>query len=211
MPSLAAAGSVSSLLASLQALAKSFLTLATVEGKQAGLRLLSMLGLALLAAGLAVTGWLGLLAGIVLALVQNNIVSWGVALGVVALLSFAGAGGLALMMMRRSAKPLFAATRRQLGPRGNPEIHVNDGSPPLVPYEQEVEEGRMAAYAEYQVGRRRLRRRLGSPLIIGGVMLAGIAAGYLVGGRRQPKDQFDRGGPSAWTRVLGLVQVLTPL
>jgi hypothetical protein len=61
MRSLTAAISVSSLLASLHVWALRFLTLATEEGKQAGQRLLSMLGLALLAAGLAITGWLGLL------------------------------------------------------------------------------------------------------------------------------------------------------
>lgn len=43
--------------------------------------------------------------------------------------------------MRRSQKPLFAATLRQLGPRRNLEIAVNEGSPPVVPYEQDVEEG----------------------------------------------------------------------
>lgn len=77
MPSIAAAGSVSSLLASLHALVKRSLTLVTEEGRQAGLRLLSTLGLALLAAGLAITGGLGLLAGIFLALVLNDIVSGG--------------------------------------------------------------------------------------------------------------------------------------
>lgn len=211
MPSLATAVSVSSLLASLHVLVRRFLTLATMEGQQAGQRLLSMLGLALLAAGLAITGWIGLLACLVVALVQHNIVSWGVALGLAALLSFAGAGGLVLMIMRRSAKPLFAATRRQLGAYRNREIEVNDSSPPRLPYEQELEEGRMAAHAEYQVLRKRLRRRIASPLVIGGGVLAGIAAGYLVGGRRQPKYPLAPSRPSAWMQVLGSLRVLTPL
>lgn len=170
-----------------------------------------MLGLALLAAGLAITGWLALLAGLVFALVQNNIVSWWVALGIAALLSFAGAGGFALMIMRRGSEPLFAATRRQLGPRRSPEIEMNDDSLPLVPHEQEVEESRMAAHAEYQVLRQSLHRRLKGPLIIGGGMLAGIAVGYLVRARRHPKYLLALGHRSAWTRVLGSVQVLTPL
>lgn len=211
MPSLTATVSVSSLLASVHTLARRFLTLTTVEGQQAGLRLLSMLGLALLAAGLAITGWLGLLAGIVVALVQNDIVSWWLALGIAALLSFAGAGGLALMTLRRGAKPFFAATRRQLGPCGKLEIEVNEGSPPLAPYEQEVEDGRMAAHAEYQELRKRLRRRVASPLVIGGGVLAGIAVGYLVGGRRQPKYPLQPGRPNAWMQVLGSLRVLTPL
>ena len=53
-----------------------------------------MLGLALAAAVLAITGWLAMLACVVLALVQNDIVGWGWALAIAALLSFAGAGGL---------------------------------------------------------------------------------------------------------------------
>jgi uncharacterized membrane protein YqjE len=211
MPSLAAAGSISSLLALLHTWAKRFITLATMEGKQAGLNLLLMLGLALLAAGLAFTCWLGLLAGIVLGLVQNNIFSWWVALGIAALLSFAGAGGLALMILRHSRKPLFDATRRQLGLRCNQDFEVIDGSPPLAPYEQEVEKGRLAAYAEYQVVRKSWRRRLGSPLIICGTMLTGVAVGYLVRGRHQPKERLDTGRTSAWTQVLCSVQALTPL
>lgn len=211
MPTLATARSVSSLLASVDALAKRFLSLATEEGRQAGLRLLSLLGLALLAAGLAITGWLGLLAGIVLALVEHNIVSGGIALGIAALLSFAGAGGLALVVMRRSAKPLFAATRRQLGSHRKLETEGNDGSPPLVPYEREVEEGRTAAYAEYQEVRNSLRRRLGSPLIIGGVLVAGIAVGYLGRHRRQSSNRIDSGRPGAWSQVLGTAQILIPL
>lgn len=211
MPSSATAGSVSSLLASLHVLARRFLTLAMLEGRQAGLRLLSMLALALLAAGLAVTGWLGLLAGIVLALVENNIVSWVAALGIAALLSFAGAGGLALMVVRRCAKPLFAATRRQLGPRRNLNTEGGAGSTPLLPHEQEVVDGSMAAYAEYQVARKSVRHRLGSPLIIGGVMVAGIAVGYLGRGRHQTRNQLGTGGPSAWMQILGSAQVLIPL
>lgn len=211
MPTLATDRSVSSLLASLHILARRFLDLATLEGRQASLRLLSMLGLALLAAGLAITGWLGLLAGIVLTLVQNNIVSSGVALGIAALLSFVGAGGLALVIMRRSAKPLFAATRRQLGSHRNLETEGDDGSPPLVPYERAVEEGRTAAYAEYQLVRNSLRRRLGSPLIIGGVLVVGIAVGHLGRGRRQSRNRIDFGGPGAWSQVLDTAQILIAL
>lgn len=211
MPPLATTGSLSSLLASLHLAARRVLSLAILEGKQASLRLVSMLGLALLAAGLAITGWLGLLACIVVTLVQNNIASWGSALGIAALLSFAGAGGLALMLMRQGSRPLFAATQRQLEPDRDLESAVNDDRPPLAPHEQEVREGRMAAQAEYQVLRKRLRRRLGSPLIIGAGMLAGIAAGYLVRGRHRHKAPLGAGRPSAWMQVLGSLQVLTPL
>ena len=114
MQSVAPTGSVSSLIASVRALGERFLTLITLEGKQAGLSLAWMLGLALAAAVLAITGWLAMLACVVLALVQNDIVGWGWALSIAALLSFAGAAGLVLMVIRRSRYLLFPATRRQL-------------------------------------------------------------------------------------------------
>jgi len=114
MRHVAPTGSISALIASLRVLGEHFLTLATHEGKQAGLSLAWMLGLALAAAVLALTGWLALLACLVLALVQNDIVGWGWALAIAALLSFAGAGGLVLLAIRRSRHLLFPATRRQL-------------------------------------------------------------------------------------------------
>jgi uncharacterized membrane protein YqjE len=107
-------GTIASLIASVRVLGERFLTLATLEGRQAGLSLAWMLGLALAAAVLAITGWLALVACVVLALVQNDIVGWGSALSIAALLSFAGAGGLVLMVIQRSRYLLFPATRRQL-------------------------------------------------------------------------------------------------
>ena len=113
MHSVTPTGSMSSLFASVRTLGERFFALVTLEGKQAGLSLAWMLGLALAAAVLAITGWLALLACIVLALVQNNIVGWGWALSISALLSFAGTGGLVFMMIQRSRNLLFPATRRQ--------------------------------------------------------------------------------------------------
>ena len=114
MRSVAPTGSISSLIASARALGERFLTLATLEGRQAGLGLAWMLGLALAAAVLAITGWLAMLACVVLALVQNDIVGWGWALAIAALLSFAGAGGLVFMVIQRSRHLLFPAARRQI-------------------------------------------------------------------------------------------------
>ena len=113
MQSVAPTGSFSSLIASVRALGERFLTLAMLEGQQAGLSLAWMLGLALAAAVLAITGWLAMLACVVLALVQNDIVGWGWALAIAALLSFAGTGGLVFMLIQRSRHLLFPATRRQ--------------------------------------------------------------------------------------------------
>jgi len=114
MHSVAPRGSISSLIASVRDLGERFLTLVTLEGRQAGLSLAWMLALALAAAMLAVTGWLAMIACVVVALVQNDIVSWGWALSIAALLSFAGAGGLVYMVIQRSRYLLFPATRRQL-------------------------------------------------------------------------------------------------
>ena len=114
MHSVAPTGSISSLIASVRALGERFLTLVTLEGQQAGLSLAWMLGLALAAAVLAITGWLAMLACVVLALVQNDIVGWEWALSIAALLSFAGAGGLVFMVIQRSRYLLFPVTRRQL-------------------------------------------------------------------------------------------------
>ena len=115
MHSVAPTGSKSSFIASVRALGERFFTLVMLEGKQAGLSLAWMLGLALAAAVLAITGLLALLACIVLALVQNDIVGWGWALSIASLLSFAGAGSLAFMVIQLSRNLLFPATRRQLG------------------------------------------------------------------------------------------------
>jgi uncharacterized membrane protein YqjE len=114
MHSVAPRESISSLIASVRELGERFLTLMTLEGRQAGLNLAWMLALALAAAMLAITGWLALIACVVLALVQNDIVGWGWALSIAALLSFAGAGGLLFMAIQRSRYLLFPATRRQL-------------------------------------------------------------------------------------------------
>jgi uncharacterized membrane protein YqjE len=114
MRSAAPKGSISSLIASVRDLGERFLTLVTLEGRQAGLSLALMLALALAAAMLAITGWLAMIACVVLALVQNDIVGWGWALSIAALLSFAGAGGLVFMVIQRSRYLLFLGTRRQL-------------------------------------------------------------------------------------------------
>jgi uncharacterized membrane protein YqjE len=114
MRSAAPKGSISSLIASVRELGERFLTLVTLEGRQAGLSLAWMLALALAAAMLAITGWLALIACVVLALVQNGIVDWGWALSIAALLSFAGAGGVVFMVIQQSRYLLFPATRRQL-------------------------------------------------------------------------------------------------
>jgi hypothetical protein len=99
---------------SLRTLGEHFLALLTLECRQAGQSLAWMVGLALVAGVLVITGWLALLACIVLLLVHHQIVGWGWALSIAALLSFAGAGGLVCMAIRQSRHLRFAATLRQL-------------------------------------------------------------------------------------------------
>lgn len=108
------AGSISSLTASVRVLGERLLALAELEGRRAGVSLALMLGLALAAAVLVITGWIAIVATVVLALVLNGIVGWGWALAIAALLSFAGAGGLVVVVIRRSHDLTFPATRRQL-------------------------------------------------------------------------------------------------
>jgi hypothetical protein len=107
-------GSVSSLAAAVRVLGERLLALAALEGRRAGVSLAFMLGLALAAAVLAVTGWVAALAAVMLALVQNDVIGWGWALAIAAASSFAGAGGLVALAIRRSGDLTFPATRRQL-------------------------------------------------------------------------------------------------
>jgi hypothetical protein len=182
------------LIASVRALGERFLTLVTLEGKQARLSLAWMLALALAAAALAITGWLALLACVVLALVQNDIVGWGWALAIAALLSFAGAGG-----------PVFMMTWG---------INKRKRSDSIVLAEQQVAEARTAALAEYQAARAELRRRMSSLVFMGGVLIGAIALSYLVLGRGKQKRRVDPGSPGspgAWSQVVKTVQVLLPL
>ncbi|MGH8728450.1 MAG: phage holin family protein [Burkholderiales bacterium] len=114
--------SFSSFLQSIRALVDSFLHLMVLEGKQAASSLIFMVAFGLGAVVLVITGWLALVACVVVALVQNDIIGWATALIIAALLSFAGSGGLILLLIRKSQDLLFKATRRQLaGQDAEPE------------------------------------------------------------------------------------------
>ena len=77
--------------------------------------------------------------------------------------------------------------------------------------EQQVAEARTAALGEYEAARANLRRHIGSPVFIGGVLLGATALGYLAFGRGKPKRLVDRGSTGAWSRAARTVQVLLPL
>ncbi len=75
--------------------------------------------------------------------------------------------------------------------------------------EQRVAEARTAALAEYEAARANLRRRMGSPILIGGVLLGVIALGYFTLGRGKRPACAD--SPGAASRVVKTMQVLLPL
>jgi len=88
---------------------------------------------------------------------------------------------------------------------------MNERSDSIVLAEQQLAEARTAVLAEYQAARAKLRRRMGSPVFIGGVLLGVIALGYLALGRGKPKRPVHPGSPGAGSRVVKTVQVLLPL
>lgn len=88
---------------------------------------------------------------------------------------------------------------------------MNKRSDSIALAEQQVAEARTAALAQYQAARAQLRRRIGSPVFIAGVLLGAIALGYLALGRGKPKRLVDPGSPGAWARAVKTVQVLLPL
>jgi hypothetical protein len=96
------------------------LQLAVLEGRQAGARLALMFSLGAAAAALLMTGWLALVGAGVAVLVERQILGWSAALLAAALLSFAIAGVLVLLILRHSRNALFRATRRQLGLQAAP-------------------------------------------------------------------------------------------
>jgi hypothetical protein len=81
----------------------------------------------------------------------------------------------------------------------------------IVLAEQQVAEARMTVSNDYQVARAKLRRRMGSPVFIGGFLLGAIALGYLALGRGKPKRTVYPRRRGAWSRVCKTVQVLLPL
>lgn len=91
----------------------SFRDLVVLEGKKAGIGLALILGFGVGATALLIVGWIALLGSVVAALVENDILGWIWSLLLVALLNFAGAGGLMFLAIKRSKNLLFSATRRQ--------------------------------------------------------------------------------------------------
>jgi hypothetical protein len=101
----------------------SFLALAALEGKKAGIGLALMVGFSVGATALAFTGWLALVGCAVAALVEHNILGWVWSMLAVALLNFCGAGAFVFLAIRRKRDLMFFATRHQLGMRSVDSPH----------------------------------------------------------------------------------------
>ena len=104
-------------LASVRVVFSSFLQLLTLEARRAGLALMWMVALGVVAAVCIVAAWLGLMAALAM---------WAVSLGLhpiaaviaIAVFNTAGAAGLIFVCIGMSRDLLFSATRRQVA--GNP-------------------------------------------------------------------------------------------
>jgi len=75
--------------------------------------------------------------------------------------------------------------------------------------ELRVAEARTAALAEYEAARADLRRRMSSPVFIGGVLLGVIALGYFTLGRGKRSARAE--GSAASSGLVKTMQVLLPL
>jgi uncharacterized membrane protein YqjE len=107
-----------SALQEIRTLAADYALLAVVDARSAARRFAWLLSAGLVAAVLAVTAWIALVAGALIWLLGSG-VTWPTALAVAALVNLIGAGALAIWM--RGAiinEPPFAATLRQL--KGDP-------------------------------------------------------------------------------------------
>jgi hypothetical protein len=93
----------------------SLLHLVALEGKEASIALVMVIGFGFSATVLLITGWLALVGCLIAALVESGIRGWRWALLLVALLHFAGAAVLMFVAIQRSRQIRFSATRHQLG------------------------------------------------------------------------------------------------
>lgn len=81
----------------------------------------------------------------------------------------------------------------------------------IVLAEQQVAEARTAALDEYRAAQAKLRRRMSSPLFIGGVLLAVIAVGYLARGRGRSRQSVEPGSTGTFSAAVKAAKVLLPL
>jgi hypothetical protein len=197
-------GAIAAITQALLDLIAHFVSLLALESKVIALDLAWVSGLVISAAGLAISGWLVMLACVALILVQNGIIGWVSVLALASLSSFAGVAILIAVIVRWRHHPVFPATRRQLIGLGEGTDSVIKASGTLELAEQQVVEARTAVIGEYHLAQARLQHRVESPILLGGVFLGAIGVGYL-----STKHGKSRG--HLWRGVLTASQVLLPL
>jgi len=77
--------------------------------------------------------------------------------------------------------------------------------------EQDVVEARLEVLANYHSARAQLRRRVASPMFIGGALLGVIAVGYFALVRDRPRRVVYAKVPGPLDRIVAAAQVLMPL
>lgn len=77
--------------------------------------------------------------------------------------------------------------------------------------ERRVAAARTALVTELHATRTQLRRRVRSPIFIGGVLLGAIALRYFLIGRGRSQPPVHRQGAGAWTLAARTARVLLPL
>ena len=197
-------GAIAAITQSLLELITRFVSLLVFESKAIGLDLAWMFGFVISAACLAVTGWLAMLACLAYVLVHNGIIGWLGVLALVAFGSFAGVAILIAVIVRWRRHAVFPATRRQLIGLAEGTEEVNTASSPLGFAEQQVVEARTAVVDEYQLAQARLKHRVESPVLLGGVLLGAIGVGYL-------SRKHDKSRGLLWRAGLMASKILLPL
>lgn len=109
-------GALTGAFASARQVVGNFFELITLEARRAGLTLMWMIVLGVIAALLLVSAWLGFMAAVALWLVALGM-TWAGAIALVALANLLAAGVVAFACVKLSRNLLFPATRRQLKAR----------------------------------------------------------------------------------------------
>ena len=202
-----------SLIDALRGWRDSFLDLAVMEGKQAGTGLALMFGFGAGAIILLMTGWLALVGCVAAALVEHEILGWVGSLLLVALVNFAGVGGLVFLAIKRKQDLRFNATRHQLGLKSV----TKPGDVTETPSELEIAESRVAAamdriVSQGQALKSKVRRQVTSPFVIGGLITAGVIAYFVNSRSAKPHEpSFRPKGPGNLANMLKTVKMLLPM
>lgn len=203
LPSIAA--TIRSLVDSVRGWLENSLHLVVLEGKKAGIGLALMLGFGVGGAILLITSWFALIASLVAALVENEILGWAWSLLIAALLSFAGAGGLVFLAINRSKELLFSASRRQLGLNLRPHRATTNSSSGLESAETRVAASKAGIDAQIHALNIKIRRLVKSPYVIAGLVIGAAATTYFAV-TRSAKLRAPSSRPTARGSLAGILK-----